>query len=133
MLTIHLDSPTPLAEQIRLGLRRAIASEEVKPGDALPTVRQLANDLGINFNTVARAYRDLQREGLVATVRGLGTVVLAAEESTRISDPAVEARFANGVADLLADARLAGMSRAKAAALFKSTMHTFWTEKETEG
>ena len=46
MLTIQLDSPVPIGDQIRLGLRRAIASGAVKPGDPLPTVRQLAADTG---------------------------------------------------------------------------------------
>jgi GntR family transcriptional regulator len=68
-------SPLPvyvqLAEQIRLLIHRGALG----PGDPLPTVRELAVALGLNANTVARVYRDLQQEGLLRLERGLGTSV----------------------------------------------------------
>ncbi|MEW6278583.1 MAG: GntR family transcriptional regulator, partial [Candidatus Eremiobacterota bacterium] len=73
MIRIQVDSTVPLVEQLQQELRRAIARGEVGPGDPLPPVRQLAADLGINWNTVARAYRALELEGLVSTARGRGT------------------------------------------------------------
>ena len=60
-----------LSEQIRLLIRRGVLS----PGDSMPTVRALAVELEINANTVARVYRDLQREGLLRLERGVGTFV----------------------------------------------------------
>ena len=60
-----------LTEQIRLLVHRGALSE----GDVMPTVRSLAVDLGINANTVARVYRDLQKEGLLRLERGVGTFV----------------------------------------------------------
>ncbi len=60
-----------LSEQIRLLIRRGALS----PGDSMPTVRSLAVELGVNANTVARVYRDLQREGLLRLERGVGTFV----------------------------------------------------------
>lgn len=60
-----------IVEQIRLGL----ASGMVAPGEHLPSIRELAMRLRVNPNTVARAYRELEREGMVKTVRGKGVYV----------------------------------------------------------
>jgi len=68
-------SPLPIYAQIVARVRRALAVGEIGPGEQLPTVRQLAVDLRINPNTVARAYADLEREGLIATRQGRGTFV----------------------------------------------------------
>jgi len=97
----------PLADQVRRGLRRAIAEGEFRPGDPLPPVRQLAGDLGINLNTVARAYRELERDGLVTTSRGRGTIVAANRDTVRVGKTELRDR----VRDLLADATLAGYGR----------------------
>jgi len=104
MLTIDPRSPIPLGEQVRRGLRRAIAEGELSPDDPLPPVRQLAADLGVNLNTVARAYRELEREGLVVTARGRGTVVAARRTLARLPHDDLCLR----VRDLLADAKLSG-------------------------
>jgi len=104
MLEIDPRSPVPLGEQVRLGLRRAIAEGELAVGDPLPPVRQLAGDLGVNLNTVARAYRELEREGLVTAARGRGTVVAAARTSSSMPRDALRERLR----DLLADCRLGG-------------------------
>lgn len=74
-VTIEKGSAVPiyaqLSEQIRLLIRRGALA----PGDSMPTVRSLAVELGINANTVARVYRDLQRDGLLRLERGVGTFV----------------------------------------------------------
>src|SRR5205823_2190185 len=73
----HVDprSPTPLYAQIATRLRVAIAAGELRPGEALPSVRQLAGRLRINPATVVQAYRELEMEGLVNTRQGAGTFV----------------------------------------------------------
>jgi DNA-binding transcriptional regulator YhcF (GntR family) len=71
----------PAYEQIASALRGAIESGELSPGDRLPTVRLAAGALGVNFNTVARAYRLLESEGLLDTQRGRGTFVRIGSES----------------------------------------------------
>lgn len=73
-LTIH----TPAYLQIIGEIKQAIANGDLKPGDQLPTVRQLASDLQINFNTVARAYRMLDEKGIISTQHGRGTFILDA-------------------------------------------------------
>src|ERR1051326_6205326 len=70
-------SPTPLYAQIATRLRVAIAAGELCPGQALPSVRQLATELRVNPATVVQAYRDLEVEGLVSTRQGAGTFVQA--------------------------------------------------------
>ncbi len=76
---IHVDAtrPTAIYQQIVDGVKRAVAAGTLGPGDALPSVRDLAVELRINLNTVARAYRMLQDQGLVAPRRGIGLFVAA--------------------------------------------------------
>ena len=76
-LNFQLDfrSDVPIYEQIAEELRKKIAEGQVAPGDQLPTVRQLALDLRVNFNTVSRAYRVLDEAGLISTQRGRGTYI----------------------------------------------------------
>jgi len=74
---IQLDfrSNHPIYLQIVEQIQRQIADGQIQPGDQLPTVRQLATDLRVNFNTVARAYRLLDEAGLISTQHGRGTYV----------------------------------------------------------
>ncbi|MEZ5316432.1 MAG: GntR family transcriptional regulator [Vicinamibacterales bacterium] len=69
--------PTPLYAQLEQGIRGAIGTGRLGPGAKLPTVRQLAVDLRVNANTVARVYADLERAGVLETRRGVGTFVAA--------------------------------------------------------
>lgn len=128
MLTIQLDSGVPFTDQVRRGIRQAIAAGELAPGDPLPTVRQLAVDLGINLNTVARAYRQLEVEGLVTPVRGRGTVVKSSRELSREPREIVRRRLAAEVRDLLANARLAGLTREQAQSLIAGEAEALWEE-----
>jgi len=69
--------PQPAHEQIYRYVRTAIVSGRWPPGTLLPTVREMAARVGVHFNTVARAYRRLAREGWVTTRQGQGTMVRA--------------------------------------------------------
>ncbi len=72
-MILHIDpeAATPVYRQIVDGLRVALVNGELAPGDPLPPVRRLALDIGVHFNTVAQAYRELAREGwLQISVRG---------------------------------------------------------------
>ena len=75
----------PIYMQLREQVKHAIASGELKPGDQLPPVRELAADLDVNFNTVARVYRELDEEGFISTQHGRGTYILP-PSSKRKSD-----------------------------------------------
>src|SRR5215510_8545980 len=69
--------PMPLYAQLTRAIRFAVTTGKLRIGDQLPTVRQLAVDLRINANTVARVYTELERHGVVETRRGVGTFVTA--------------------------------------------------------
>ncbi len=73
---IEFTQHVPIYLQLIEQVKHAIASEELQPGDQLPTVRQLATDLSVNFNTIARAYRVLDEEGIISTQHGRGTFIL---------------------------------------------------------
>ncbi len=77
-LTLDHRHTTPIYTQIDHGIRAAIAHGRLAPGTQLPTVRQLAVDLSVNANTVARVYLDLERTGILETRRGVGTFVSTA-------------------------------------------------------
>lgn len=84
----------PIYVQIVERFKYLMATKILKPGDQLPTIRQLADDLRVNFNTVARAYRILEQAGLVSTQQGRGTYVLESlppEQSTRLREEALKA------------------------------------------
>jgi DNA-binding transcriptional regulator YhcF (GntR family) len=128
MLTIDLDSEVPLTEQIVAGIRIAIATGTVRPRDELPPVRQLANDLGINLNTVARAYRALEGQGLVATARGRGTRVTADREMRPETAAQRRRRIGKRVRALFADAKLAGLDLSDTERLLEAELRTVWSE-----
>lgn len=74
-LSIDFRAGEPIYIQIMEQIRQLVASGALKPGDQLPTVRRLATDLRVNFNTVARAYRLLDEAGLISTQQGRGTYI----------------------------------------------------------
>jgi GntR family transcriptional regulator len=84
-MLVALDSAdrTPIYAQVEHGLRAAIASGRLKVGDQLPTVRELAVDLSVNANTIARVYSELERAGVLETRRGVGTFVRASRAEAR--------------------------------------------------
>ena len=72
MLSINYKDPRPIYEQVRDALRQLILSGAIKPEEKLPSVRELAGTLAINPNTIQRAYRELEGDGLIYTVAGKG-------------------------------------------------------------
>ena len=88
-LMLHIDfrSGLPIYTQIVNQVQAQVASGNLQPGDQLPTVRALAEELRVNFNTVARAYRILDEARIISTQQGRGTYI------TEIPPPAVTARL----------------------------------------
>jgi GntR family transcriptional regulator len=108
-LRIDLASPRPVYEQIVSGLRAVLVAGEFEAGDQLPTVRQLAVDLGVHHNTVAESYRVLAEEGWLDLRRGRGAVVL----DRRDPRPTTEAKqgFGRRLEELVAKAITDGVPR----------------------
>ncbi len=98
-MQIELDfrSGIPIYVQIIEQIKHLVDSGVLKPGDQLPTVRQLATEVRVNFNTIARAYRMLDEAGFISTQHGRGTYILGPVE--------------NGDADKLRAASLEGLTR----------------------
>jgi GntR family transcriptional regulator len=75
ILDLNTGNERPIYGQIADRMKFAVAGGALRPGDLVPSVRELSKQLVVNPNTVARAYQDLQREGLLETVRGMGLQV----------------------------------------------------------
>ncbi len=82
-IQVDLTEHVPIYIQIMNQIKHMISTGDLKPDDQLPTVRQLAADLRVNFNTVARAYRILDEEGIISTQHGRGTFILEPESEQR--------------------------------------------------
>jgi GntR family transcriptional regulator len=75
-LELDFRSGIPIYLQVVERIKERLASGQLKPGDQLPTVRSLASDLRVNFNTIARAYRIMDESGIISTQQGRGTYIL---------------------------------------------------------
>jgi GntR family transcriptional regulator len=109
IVSIDTRDRTPIYAQLERALRAAIATGRLAPGDQLPTVRQLAVDLRVNANTVARVYAELERAGVIETRRGVGSFISATPEQAR-SPREHERRLRAFVTRVLADADAAGFT-----------------------
>ncbi len=92
-MKLDFRSGVPIYIQIMDQIKQAVVAGELNPGDQLPTVRQLATDLRVNFNTVARAYRLLDEAGFISTQHGRGTYILepdSAEAKDRLKAQSLE-------------------------------------------
>ena len=119
LLTVEPDGDDPIYQQLRDQIVVAIAAGTLKPGDALPTTRQLAADLGINMHTVNKAYDRLRAEGLVRLGRRTGAVVArgpgdagaeATDAAAGAAEPAEVADWERRARTLLAEAFAKGMA-----------------------
>lgn len=110
MISVDLQSAIPLEDQIRAQIRELIAVGKLADGQRLPSVRQLAADLAIHFNTVARAYRRLQDEGLLVIGRGRGGFVKAVPSRPTLTARATREALSSRLRQIFVDARLIGLS-----------------------
>ena len=109
LVAIDSRDATPIYAQLERALRAAIASGRLQPGEQLPTVRQLAVDLRVNANTVARVYAELERAGVLETRRGVGSFVSATPAQAR-PPREHERRLRAFVTRVLADADRSGFT-----------------------
>jgi DNA-binding transcriptional regulator YhcF (GntR family) len=119
MITLDTQSPVPPFEQLRAGIAEQIRDGRLPPGTRLPPVRRLAEDLALAPNTVARAYRELETAGLVATAGRRGTVVAASGDAVAQEAAAAAAAYAEATHRLGLDAAQA-LALARAALLARA-------------
>jgi GntR family transcriptional regulator len=119
VIEFHLEpaSGVPTYVQLVHQVRQALQLGLLEPGDRLPTAVQVVTSLAINPNTVLKAYRDLEREGLVRARPGLGTFVVGQLPRT---DPAAQAKFRKSMAAWLRSARDAGLSATEIDAIYQT-------------
>jgi GntR family transcriptional regulator len=122
-LSINHHDPLPLYAQLERAIKSAITLNKLRLGDRLPTVRQLAVELRMNANTVARVYAELEHQGILRTRRGVGTFVEAApsgEASRSLSRRKKELRAL--AEQFLADAAAKGFAKDE---LLQEIQHAF--------
>jgi GntR family transcriptional regulator len=83
-ITVDLNSSVPIYIQIEDSINSLIAAGLLQPGDQLPTIRELAADIRVNLNTVAKAYHELDLHGVITTQRGKGTFVSGVPDQKQI-------------------------------------------------
>ena len=119
-IVIQTSAPEPVYEQIVRQIHDAVKSGQLKSDTPLPTVRQLAGDLVINRNTVARAYRILEEQGVVLTAGRKGTFIRpdAAREVAKVKTTRAERVLRRVVRGFLGE----GLSRKEIADIFTSVL-----------
>ena len=128
-MQIKLDfrSKIPIYVQIIDQIRHGIASGELHPGDQLPPIRDLATDLGVNFTTVARAYRLLDDEGLISTQHGRGTYLLPQPEAS-VDDAFRREDLARLTRHFLNEAARLGYGPAEVESIVKDNLYLWESE-----
>ena len=107
MIVIDHNSKTPVYEQIKVQILSLITSGVLSPGDKLPSLRTLAADLSLNFNTIKKVFAQLETDGVIVTVQGKGCVVAdTARDNRAVLDKAEAA-----LRDAVAVARASGVSK----------------------
>lgn len=119
IFTVDPHTGVPIYLQLVEQVKRSVALGVLSAGERLPTVKQLAFDLTINPNTVARAYRELEREGIIETNVGRGSFV---------SSHGASARAATSLTDLSASALDAAVREAKSLGLQRGDLHDLFDQ-----
>ena len=117
MLVVDLRSRVPIYEQIKNQIMELIVVGALKPHDPLPSIRALASQLDLNFNTVKRAFSDLETDGVVYTAVGRGTFVAEGAMDNEL----IRARAASRLREALQAARASGLTRGDIIALAQET------------
>ncbi|MBN1955232.1 MAG: GntR family transcriptional regulator [Anaerolineae bacterium] len=129
-IRIESDSRIPIYAQIEDQVRAMIAAGQLRPGNQLPTIRQLAAELRINYNTVAHAYMELDRAGVITTQRGRGTFVAELLDKAEMAQ--LRDRQLCGILRAsLKEANRLGYSTDEVAAAFHRELSRWLRENET--
>ena len=127
MIWFHVDpaSGLPIYLQLANQVKKATAGGILRPGDQLPSVRELAAQLAVNPNTVAKAYQELERDGVIATSRGKGTFVAEGGGSKLIRQERERVLY-QAIDSMLVEAHHLGFARDEVAELFQQRLGSWW-------
>lgn len=119
-ILLEFDSGIPVYRQIFNHLAATIASGRLSDGDKLPSIRELSSSLGINPNTVARAFLELEMKGYIETQRGNGTFVSSRQNTAELSPAEKKVLLERLFNKFIAEANCMGISRADAIRYLKT-------------
>src|SRR3954453_14763206 len=127
MIEFHLDATSGVATYLQLvqQVHQSLQLGLLEPGDRLPTAQQVVASLAINPNTVLKAYRDLERQGLVRARPGLGTFVVGTLPRT---DPSAQAKFRRSMTTWIRSAREAGHRPHEIEAIYRTSFRDCFSE-----
>jgi GntR family transcriptional regulator len=127
-ISFHLspDSGVPAYMQIVQQVKRAISMGVLGVGERLPTVKEVVAEVAVNPNTVLKAYRELEHEGLVEGRQGIGTFVSGRPAGP---PPSTQARLARSLARWVDSARSEGLDDESIAAMLRATLRSSWSEQ----
>jgi GntR family transcriptional regulator len=127
MIEFQLDTASGVATYLQLvqQVHQALQLGLLEPGDQLPTAQQVVAKLAINPNTVLKAYRDLEREGLARARPGQGTFIVGSLPRT---DPAAQAKFLTSMSAWLRSARAAGLVPDEIEAIYRTAFRNCFAE-----
>jgi GntR family transcriptional regulator len=127
VIEFHLDPASGVATYLQLvqQVHQALQLGLLEMGDRLPTAQQVVGALAINPNTVLKAYRELEREGLVRARPGLGTFVVGALQRT---NPEAQARFRRSITAWMRQARDSGLAPDEIEAIYRNAYRNLFAE-----
>jgi|GEM_PF-5481345 len=125
---IDVNSEIPLVHQVTRILRAKIVKNELQIGETLPSVRELGSQLEINFNTVAKAFRILEKEGLLEIRHGLGVRVRDHKINSEFQRP--EASMSDDLQNVICQLSLEGKSREQVVDFFAEALGQHYSEVE---
>jgi len=109
-LQIDLESGVPIYMQLVDRIKQMVVSGQLQPGQQLPTIRQLAADLRVNYNTIGRAYLILDQEGVISTQQGRGTYITTRLDEAQVQRLRME-KLRGMIGQAIHDALVLGYSR----------------------
>ncbi|HVQ38318.1 MAG TPA: GntR family transcriptional regulator [Pyrinomonadaceae bacterium] len=122
-ITIDETDRRPIYQQVVDEIKALIATGELPQGSSLPPVRQVAADLGVNLNTIAVAYRELKKVGLIKIRHGSGAVVIA-QGLPQANEERLQAKLMPALTDLI----LSGLTRAEVMAIVNNALNTLFRQ-----
>ena len=118
---ISNQSELPIYAQIKEQLKEQILNGQIPEGTTLPSIRQLAKEVGVSVITTTRAYSDLEAEGFIATMQGKGSVVLSKDNSVVREQYLM--RIEEGLTTAIETARMMGLPEEELTAIFQNLLH----------
>jgi len=128
VIRVDATSFVPIYEQIKQGIVRLVATGRLKVGEPLPSIRDLAAEIIVNPNTVARAYRELEQDGLVSTQKGRGSFV--ADRARLDVDRDIKVHLGQALDEAIAEARRYDLDSGAIRELFEDRLRRAGSRKK---